>query len=176
MKTFAQAVSIVFTATYFLILFFTNYSLTGYWMDGVCLLLLSGFTLLIVYRWPATLFWQKLLLKSAAFSLIGFFGITFLPAVFNPFSWDRFGTISFHNQIVEGRIFHAYFTPVGAYAGGEGRFWITESPSYFPLIERVKFYDRTVIWNFAAKEWDGQAVDQEEVVKHYIQTKVLLSE
>ena len=97
----------------------------------------------------------------------------FIFYAINPFLWHTFKVTSFCYQKVEGRVFNAYFRPVGAFAGGEGNFWITESPKYFPIIEKEIYYDRTVLWNFSVTEYDGQIVDQNEVVKLYIIEEII---
>jgi hypothetical protein len=94
-----------------------------------------------------------------------------------PFGWDRYKMKAFHHNKVNGRVFNAYFSPVGAYAGGFGNFWITETPKCFPIIEIERYYDRAVDWDFRAEEdFDGKPVNQEEVVKSYIQDEVLARE
>ena len=80
---------------------------------------------------------------------------------------------SFNYVKIEGRLFQAYFKPVGSYSGGEGVFWITETPKYFPLIEYRQFYDGAILWDFRSSEWDGQTVNQIEVVKSYIRSEII---
>ena len=80
---------------------------------------------------------------------------------------------SFNYVNIEGRLFQAYFKPVGSYSGGEGVFWITETPKYFPLIEYRQFYDGAILWDFRSSEWDGQPVNQIEVVKSYIRSEII---
>ena len=100
------------------------------------------------------------------------FGLIGLNLI-NPFAWDTFKMRSFYYVNVDGRLFNAYFKPVGAYAGGEGNFWITETPKYFPTIEIEKFYNRTVLWDFSATEWEGEPIDQNKVVKSYIKDEII---
>lgn len=80
---------------------------------------------------------------------------------------------SFNHQEVNGRIFNAYFQPVGAYSGGEGVFWITESPKFLPFIEIEKYYNGAILWDFTWTEWDGEPCNQTEIVRNYIQTEVV---
>ncbi len=87
--------------------------------------------------------------------------------------WTPLNFVAFYYQSVNGRLFNAYFKPVGAYSGGEGNFWITEVPKFFPIIEWRVYYDRTVHWNFNDDTFDGQQVDNYEVVKEYIKDEVI---
>lgn len=82
---------------------------------------------------------------------------------------------SFYWIDVDDRIFNAYFQPVGAHSGGEGNFWITESPTYFPVIEEAVYYKHAILWNFGTKEFDGQSVDQNEIVRSYIKDEVIMN-
>lgn len=101
--------------------------------------------------------------------IFGLLGLNFT----NPFALDTFKLRSFYYQSVDGRLFNAYFKPVGAYSGGEGNFWITEVPKFFPIIEKRVYYDRTVLWNFNNDTFDGQPVDNYKVVKQYIKDEVI---
>ena len=70
-------------------------------------------------------------------------------------------------------MFHAYFKPVGSYSGGEGNFWITESPLYFPFIEKDVYYEHAVLHDFSDGYWDGRPINNYEVVKSYIKDDVI---
>jgi len=173
MTTKRQIILTIVTAIYLLIVLFTDFSLTGYWTDIIFSFALVTITLKVVFKRKTEKQWKTILLRTIAILCsIVVYGFLVLNLI-NPFSWDTFKMRSFYFQEVDGRLFNAYFKPVGAYAGGEGNFWITESPIYFPLIEIQKYYDRTVLWNFRVDEWDGQPVDQNEVVKSYIGCKKL---
>ncbi|MBK7311937.1 MAG: hypothetical protein IPI93_14470 [Sphingobacteriaceae bacterium] len=95
------------------------------------------------------------------------------PVIFNPFAWDTFSMRSFYFQNVDGRLFNAYFTPVGSYSGGYGHFLITESPTYFPLIEKDVYYNRTVEHDFSDDMFDGQPTDNYSIVRQYIKDEVI---
>jgi hypothetical protein len=91
----------------------------------------------------------------------------------NPFAFDLVKLRSFYFQKVERRIFNAYFKPVGAYAGGQGNFWITESPIYFPFIEKRVYYERGVHHDFSDDYWEGEPIDNYEVVRAYVKDEVI---
>jgi hypothetical protein len=154
-------------------LWLTNLSLVGFWTDIITAILLSIIILIVTFRKrtasrPSTI---ALRLTASALSAV-VFGLIFL-AFTNIFILDTFKMRSFYYLRVDGRIFHAYFKPVGAYAGGQGNFWITESPKYFPVVEWPVYYDRTVRWDFSADSSEGQPVDNYEVVRSYIQDEVI---
>ena len=168
-----QVILTILTAIYLLIVLFTGYSLTGYWTDIIISLVLVTITLIVVFKRKTEKQWKTILLRAIAILCsVVVYGLLGLSLI-NPFSWDTLKMRSFYFQEVDGRLFNAYFKPVGAYAGGEGNFWITESPIYFPLIEIQKYYDRTVLWNFRVDEWDGQPIDQNGVVKSYIIDEII---
>jgi hypothetical protein len=106
------------------------------------------------------------ILSTIVFGLVAF-------SFTNIFILDTFKMRSFYYQKVDGRIFNAYFKPVGSYSGGQGNFWITETPIYFPIIEKRVYYDRTVLWDFNSDTFDGKPVDNYQVVKSYIRDEVI---
>ena len=168
-----DAILVIFTTTYLLTVWFTDLSLIGYWTDLISSVFLVSTTLLLVFKHKFEEIWVTTTLRTVAVlcsvAVYGFIGLKLINSVVR----DTFKTKSFCFQQVEGRLFNAYFRPVGAYAGGEGSFWITESPQYFPLIEVEKFYDGSVLWDFNATVWEGEPVDQKRVVKAYVIDKIL---
>lgn len=173
MKIWPQIIVSIIFPIYLVTVIKTEISLTGFWTDVVVSIVLSIVTLLIVFVGKIHKLWLSIILKVSNFLCSLFvFGILVI-ALINPFTWDTFKMRSFYFQRVEGRIFHAYFKPVGAYAGGYGNFWITESPKYFPLIEKRVYLDRTVNWDFGNDSFDGSPVDNYDVVRSYIKEKVI---
>ncbi len=173
MKQWTQIIFTIFFAAYLATVLLTDISLTGFWTDIIFLILLSIFALRIVFRSKTNKLWLTVTLKTTKIvcSLI-VFGLLGLNLI-NPFTWDTFKLRSFYYQSVDGRLFNAYFKPVGAYSGGEGNFWITESPKYFPLIEIEKYYKHAILWDFRDTEWEGEPVDQNRIVRSYIKDKII---
>ena len=176
MTTKAQTILTISTTVYLLTVLFTDLSLTGYWTDIIFSILLVSTSLFIVFKRKTERPWLTSTLRTlTVMSSIVVFGSLGLNLI-NPFAWDTFKMQSFIYQNVDGRLFNAYFKPVGAYAGGEGSFWITESPKYFPLIEMEKFYDGAVLWDFRVTEWEGETVDQNEVIKSFVMDEIIEKE
>ncbi len=161
MFTLNQAIIRVVSVTYLLAITFTGISFTGFWADFIFIVLLL---ILLIKTLPNQ--YLKYIIMTVAFILT-------LVVFCNPFLFDTFKMRSFYYQKVNGRVFNAYFKPVGAYAGGYGNFWITESPKFFPIIEREVYYDRTVDYNFNDNTFEGQPVDNYEVVRNYIKSEVI---
>jgi predicted PurR-regulated permease PerM len=107
---------------YLLITLFTNYSLPGFWADVIFSILYSIAALILVFRKNTLARWLKILLRSVAvlcaFTVFGLIALNLT----SPFVADLFKLRSFYFQKVNGRLFHAYFKPVGAYSGGQGNF------------------------------------------------------
>jgi hypothetical protein len=173
MKLRTQIILTIFFPFYLVTVLLTDISFTGFWTDVIFSILLSIFSLQLVFKNKANKRWLTITLRTTNImcSLV-VFGILILNLI-NPFAWDTFKLRSFYCQSVEGRLFNAYFKPVGAYSGGYGNFWITETPQYFPLIEWRVYYDRTVTWDFSDDIFDGQPVDNYRVVRSYIKDKVI---
>lgn len=173
MKTKTQVITTAFFIAYLLIVLFTNFSLTGFWTDVVFSILLSVFALRLVFKDKTNNLWLTWTLRGSSIicSLVvfGLLGLNLL----NPFALDTLKLRSFYYQKVGGRLFNAYFKPVGAYSGGYGNFWITETPKYFPIVEWRVYYDRTVHYDFNDDNWDGQPTDNYEVVRNYIKDEVI---
>lgn len=173
MKLRTQAILTAFTTVYLLTIAFTDLSLVGYWTDILSSILLVSIGLWATSGFKAEKTWLKYILRvlNVSYALV-VFGIVGLNLI-NPFAWDSLKMRSFYYEKVDGRLFNAYFKPVGANSGGEGNFWITETPKYFPIIEMEKFYEGAVLWDFRATEWEGEVIDQNVVVKRYIQKEVI---
>lgn len=161
-------------ATYLGITLTTGYSLTGFWTDPIFSVLLCIIALILVFKDKTKSIWFSILLKTTNIicSLI-VLGLLFLN-LFNPYAWPNFkGLHSFSFQKIDDRLFHAYFSPVGIYSGGYGKFWITESPKYFPIIEHRVYYNDAVDHDFNNDTFEGRPIDNEEVVKSYIRDEVI---
>ncbi len=173
MTTRKQIILLTFFAIYLSTVLLTDVSLVGFWTDIIFSILLSLFALRIAFKNKAYKIWLTITLRIGAviLSTIVFGLIAF--SFTNIFILDTFKMRSFYYQKVDGRIFHAYFKPVGSYSGGQGNFWITESPIYFPIIEKRVYYDRTVDWDFNSDTFDGEPVDNYQVVKSYIKDEVI---
>ena len=158
---------------YLVIVLFTDYSLTGFRTDVIFSILFSIFVLVLVFKRNTLSRWLKISLCSIAIlCAVTVFGLIALNFT-NPFIFDLFKLRSFYFQKVNGRMFNAYFKPVGAYSGLQGNFWITESPLYFPLIEKRVYYEHAVHHDFSDDYWEGEPVDNYEVVKSYIKDEVI---
>ena len=168
-----QTILTIFTTAYLLTVLLTDISLVGYWTDIIFSITLVSFGLWTVFKIKSDKTRLTIMLRTLTISSsVVVFGLLGLNLI-NPFAWDTFKMRSFYFVNVDERLFNAYFTPVGAYAGGEGNFWITETPKYFPIIEIEKFYERTVLWDFSATEWEGEPIDQNKVVKSYIKDEII---
>lgn len=172
-KKSTSLVLIFFTSLYFLLFLFSEITLTGFWTDVIVAVLLVTMNWLNVFKQGKSskkiIFNLSIIISISATTICLGIAAKFL----NPWNWGSIKTRSFCFQQIKGRLFNAYFTPVGAYSGGEGQFWISESPLYCPLIEIEIYYDRTVDWDFRNEEWDGQKIDQNEVVRAYIMEHIL---
>lgn len=168
MKANFQVILAIALILYLPIVVMTNFSLTGYWTDVIFTAIMSVILLLSLFKQKT-----KLYIKIPIFiSLFMVLGLIIL-ILQNPFSIDKTKTRSFSFQLVNGRIFHAYFKPVGAYSGGYGNFWITESPVYLPFIERRIYFERAVRYDFNDDSFDGHPIDNYKVVRSYIQEQVI---
>ena len=171
MHSRSQIILIIFFTAYLSVILFTEFSLIGFWTDIIFSIVLSLFALWAIFRNMTAKRWLTITLRAMAIILSAVVFGLIAWSLTNIKTWDAFKMRSFYYQKVDGRVFNAYFKPVGAYAGGYGNFWITETPKYFPLIERQVYYETAVQWDFNSDSSDGQsAVD---VVKSYIQDEVI---
>lgn len=168
----SPAVATLSLTFYLLIIFFSDYSLTGFWTDIIFSALLSVLTLIIAFRRKMTEVWLIITFRFWAIICFGIISF-FIYFTIMPFYSETFKLRSFYFQTVDGRLFNAYFKPVGAYAGGYGNFWITESSKYFPIIEKQVYYDRTVDYDFNDDMGEGEPLDNYEVVRNYIREEVI---
>lgn len=173
MKLKLQIIATTFFPIYLATVLLTDFSFTGYWTDIIFSVVFSIFALRLSFKIKLGQLWQTWLLRVAnlvaTFVVFGLLGLNLV----NPFTWDVLKMRSFYFQQVDGRLFNAYFKPVGAYAGGYGNFWISETPKYFPIIEWRVYWNRTVHHNFNDDSFDGEPIDNYEVVKSYIRDEVI---
>lgn len=173
MTTRNQIILTLVYSLYSFAVLLTDYSLTGFWTDVIFSVLFSILSLRLIFKNQTDTKWLTLTLRRTtsffAIIILGLLGLNLI----NPFSWDTLKLQSFYFQKVDGRLFNAYFKPVGAYAGGYGNFWITETSTFFPIIEREIYYDRTVDYDFNDDNWEGKLIDNQEVVKTYIKDEVI---
>ncbi len=87
--------------------------------------------------------------------------------------FNSFQITTFHWIKIDETYFNAYFIGVGAESGGEGNFWITQSTAHFPIFEETVYYEHAVLWDFSVEEWDGQKIDQEKIVRNYVETEII---
>ena len=167
-----QIITTILFVVYLLTVLFTDISLTGFWTDVIFSTLLSMYALRLVFKSKTGQPWTWTLRITNAICSIIVFGLLGLNLI-NPFALDTLKLRSFYYQSVDGRLFNAYFKPVGSYSGGYGNFWITETPKFFPIIEWRVYWNRTVHHDFRADTLDGEPIDNYEVVKSYIKDEVI---
>ncbi|WBA42811.1 hypothetical protein [Hymenobacter canadensis] len=173
MKIRKQIITTIFFIVYLLTVLLTDFSLTGFWTDVIFSILLSVFALRLGFKNETdNRFLTQVLRGSNIICSLIVFGLVVLNAI-NPYSLDTLKIRSFYFQSVDERLFNAYFKPVGAYSGGYGNFWITETPKYFPVVEQRVFWDRTVDHDFNDDLYDGEPIDNFEVVRDYINEEVI---
>ena len=159
-------------AVYLLMLFFSGWSLTGFWTDFIFsgIYVILGLAVIFIYRTPHRGLNMGL---RTAMVLMALVVLRFFWSFFaDPFVADLFKMRSFYHRRVDGRVFQAYFRPVGAYSGGEGNLLITESPKLFPIIEREVYYEHAVRWDFNADSSEGRPVDNDAIVDEYIKDEI----
>ncbi len=145
----------------------------GIWTDVLFSILLSAITLWLVFHSSTgnfrIVFFARMLAIACAMLVAGIM----LTYVSNPFRLNVLKARSFLYQRVDGRIFNAYFKPVGSYSGGYGNLLITETPLWFPLIERTVYYQRVVHHDFGDDTFEGQPIDNNALIKQYIRKEIV---
>lgn len=156
---------------YLAIVLFTGFSFTGFWTDIIFSILLAIYSIQFVVKNRRNGYSKMGLGVNVVCSCIVI--IALVLNLLNPFAWSQLRLRSFYFQSVDGRLFNAYFKPVGAYSGGYGNFWITETIKYFPLIEWEVYYKRTFDYDLNDDTFEGQPIDNYEVVRNNIQREVI---
>lgn len=151
----------------------TDFSLTGFWTDIVFSIAFSLFVLITIYKKKTNEFWLTITLRTIAVICSTAVSLFLLGSIFFSFGWDFSKLRNFYFVRVDGRLFNAYFKPVGSYSGGEGNFWITESSIFCPIFERQVYYEHAVLHNFNDDTWEGKNIDNYEIVKTYIRDEII---
>ena len=161
--------AIVMLVLHSTLLAFTEFSLVGYKSD---VLLPFGAMLALVIA-MSTL--ESGRLKKSSRILVVFFVCMYSIGGFSGWSQRNvfkvlnvFDVESFCYYSINGELYHGYFEPVGASSGGEGNFWITKSPTGFPILELEIYNEHAILWNFSSDEFDGRNVDQNEIMRQTI--------
>ncbi|MDN4166764.1 hypothetical protein QWY31_14730 [Cytophagales bacterium LB-30] len=150
---------------YLVVVGLTAFSLTGYWTDILVAGLLSFGNYYYFYK--KHVFLHKVL---ALVYLVVIFGFYLLYLIL-PFSKAIFKTQSYPSLVLDNRTFHAYFKPVGAYASGQGTFWVTESPAFLRFIEVEKYYNGAFPWNPNGSTSEDKT-STESFLRTFIQTEI----
>lgn len=160
---------------YLPIVLMTSYSLTGFWTDPIFAIALSVVAYLKAYRKNTWKRWQTYMVRAivvvytGALFLLG--GLFFPDMIFS----DTFKMRSFMFLSVNGRLYHAYFEPEITYNLYFGNLWITESPLYFPVIEKTVHNKHGVRWDFGHHHtFNDQPIDNREVMKVYIDLDMII--
>jgi len=170
MKSTWRIIITTFFPLYLATVLFTDFSLAGFWTDIIFSIVLSILSIrCIIKAWGDKSVIVIVVNGSCLLTVM----VVMMPLLLNPFSQDYLKLRSFYYQSVVGRLFNAYFKPVGSYSGGYGNFRVTETPKYFPLIEHQVYYNRTVDYNFNDDTFDSQPMDNYEVVRDYIRQEVI---
>lgn len=173
MKNNTQEIVAISFAIYLLTVLLTDISLTGFWTDVVFSIPLASFAGLLAFTYKTGNIWETIILRAVSMlCALVVFGLLALHLV-DPFARDTLKLRSFYFQSVDGRLFNAYFKPVGSYSGGYGNFWITESPKHFPFIEWRVYWERAVDYDFNDDTFEGESTDNYEVVRNYIKSEVI---
>ncbi|GEM_PF-2257814 len=173
MASRAQILLPIFSLVYLMTLSYTNLSLSGFWTDIIFSILLALLSLKALCTSKSVKIGWTILLKVIHLLLVLYIFLTLWFQLLQPRALDTFKLRSFLYVYLEGRSFNAYFQPVGAYSGGEGNLSIAENYSYCPIFERERHYKHAILWDFRTDEFDGQAVDQKQIVKTYIKHEVI---
>lgn len=163
-------ISGVIFLVYSMTLLFTNYSLTGFWND---IIFFATLVIIMTFSLYKTKIDNLLLLPTfrilsvcILILTIGYYGYVLMT----PFDMRK-DTKTLKSQTVNGRLFHPYFQPVGSWGKGYGSFWITESPKFFPFIEKTVFTEIGTDYDFNDTEFDGTPID--EIVRNYITEDII---
>jgi hypothetical protein len=176
MKIKAQIVITVILVTYLLAITLTSFSLTGYWTDAIFTILLLSANWLLSLGSNRKKNQLLTAIKITNYLCSAFVVLILAWWLSNPFFIDNLKIRTFYFQKVDKRLFNAYFKPVGAYSGGYGNFWISETLIYFPMVEKRIYWERTVNHDFGEDTFDGVTIDNYQIVKEYIKEHIIETE
>lgn len=170
-----QRKEVIFTiafCAYVLTILLTDISLSGFWTDMIASIVFIYISIKTLFnKHPNNIrlsFFRKAINTLCSLLVIGSFG----PQLVDPYIWSTLNLRSFLFQSVDGRLFNAYFKPVGAYSGGYGNFWVAETPKYFPVVEWPVYWERAVHHDFNDDTFDGKPINNYEMARIYIKENV----
>jgi hypothetical protein len=157
---------------YSLTILLTDFSLTGFWTDILFSIILFIISLVFTFRRKMEKLWLTILTRTISICFV-YVVFSLLGPFRTPFVADMFKSRSFFFLKVDNRLFTAFFKPVGAYSGGYGNFLVTESPKYFPIIESPVYFDRTVQYDFKEDTFDGEPIDNREIIRQIVVENII---
>ena len=159
MPTLKQFLPAVTLTIYLLVLRVTAFSLVGFWTDILFAFFLTALVIRTISKSKKFARPTRVVLRFfAVFTLLflSSFGVPYL----NPFTWDTFKTRSFLYTKIDGRLFHGYFIPNGAYGSGYGQFCVKESPLFLPIVEADKYYNPVIDYDLSEEDSEGTPIRQ----------------
>lgn len=152
-------------------LIFTDYSLTGFWTDIIFYFTLSLLFLFFSYTNGSLNKLSVITYKVLSTTLL-IITICYAIIFLNNFkNWQIFKVVSLRTQNLKDRTFHPYFSPVGSWGRGYGKFWISESPKYFPLIEKTVYFEAATDYDMKSLYFEETPI--EEIIKTTIENSIL---
>jgi hypothetical protein len=174
MRKIIPLVLSILMIVYLPIVLMTSYSLTGFWTDPIFAVALAVVACLKAFRKNTWKRRQTYMVRAIA--VVYTVALLALGALFFPnmFSGGKFKTRSFMFLFVNGRLYHAYFEPKKTYYERYGNVWVTESPLYFPVIEKWIHDKHGVQYDFGHDTFYGKPIDNHEVMRYYIDNNRLI--
>ena len=174
MRKIIPLVLSILMIVYLPIVLMTSYSLTGFWTDAIFAITLAVAACLKAFRKNTWKRWQTYVVRTIA--VVYTVALLVLGGLFfsNMFFSRTFKMRSFMFLSVNGRLYHAYFEPGITYNLRCGNLWITESPLYFPVIEKTVHDKHSVYYDFGHDTFWGQPTDNNEVMKTYIDMDMII--
>lgn len=148
-------------------------SITGYWSDVFFSISVALIMFLYIFKYDSGNGVLTLISRITCTLILILVVGSLLHQASTPFFLDKLKLTTFHFIEVNNRLFHAYFIPTGAYSGGEGTFWITESYPFIPFIEIEQYYHHAILWDFRLDKWDGSSVNQNDIVTGIIEREII---
>ena len=153
---------------YLAIVLFTDISLIGFWTDVIFSILLCALVIFLAFRTTTNNTILKGVLKGNSIICTLLVFSFYILHIINPFFSDTLKLRGFYFLPINGKLYNAYFKPVGAHSGGYGNFWITKSPKLFPIIEMQVHWERAVHHDFGSDTFEDSPIDNSELAENYI--------
>lgn len=157
---------------YLLLIFYSQFSLAGFWSDIYFTLILILFSIIFVFKRNQLDKWFSRTCKTIQIGCLGVCAYFIISNLNNSVFWGRTETKTFSNITIQNQTYNAYFHPVKLFTGGYGNVSVTRKLSFLPIFEYDVCLIKGIKYDLSEDVYEGYKLDHTIVLKELISEKL----